>query len=183
VTIVSLYLMPFAGIAFTWFIVVLRMWISSRVVRPVDALLSNIQLVSGIVFLTLFFASGAALSMSAVAAELGDSPVIPVLAREFPQYGSSLFFVFAIRMGAMFVVTTTNIARTARILPPWFTIAGFLVGVVMLLSASFNRAMIVVFPIWVFVLCVLILRHARAVGPAEPDRQPVTALDKPVAEG
>lgn len=185
VTFVALYLVPFAGIAFLWFVVTLRMWISFRATRPVSVLFSNVQLVSGIVFLGLFFASAAALSVNAVGADLGETEVVPGLATEFPQFGSSLFFVFATRMGAMFVFTTTNIGRVSKILPNWFAATGLVVGLLMLLSASFNRALIVVFPAWVLVLCMLILLHARnvertvlarireqndsAAGPAAPD--------------
>jgi hypothetical protein len=161
VTVVALYLFPFAGIAFLWFIVSLRMWISFRVDRPVSMLFSNIQLCSGIVFLCLFFASAAALSVNAVGSDLGGGTIDPLMAAEFPEFGNSLFFVFAIRMGAMFVFTTTNIGRASKILPNWFAAVGLVVGLVMLLSASFNRGLILVFPVWVLVLCVLILMHAR----------------------
>lgn len=161
VSLVALYLMPFSGIAFLWFIVTLRMWIATRAERKVSVLLSNIQLVSGVIFLALSFCAAAALSVVAVASDLGDGTLAPVVALEFPQFGSSLFFVFAIRMGAMFVFTTTNIGRASKIMPTWFVLVGLAVGLVMLLSASFNRGLIVVFPAWVLVLCILILVHAR----------------------
>jgi hypothetical protein len=161
VNLVALYLLPFAGIAFIWFIVSVRMWISARATRPVDDLFSNVQLVSGIVFLALLFASAAAISIGAVAASgLEEGDTLDV-AREFPLFGGSLFFVFATRMGAMFVFTTTKICSGSRIVPKWFQWVGFTVGIVMLLTSSFNRAMIVVFPIWVLALCVLTQLHVR----------------------
>src|SRR4051794_26539947 len=51
--LVGLYVMPFAGMAFVWFIVSLRMWIAASIPHE-NVLLSNIQLVSGIVFIALF---------------------------------------------------------------------------------------------------------------------------------
>src|SRR5262245_61169636 len=42
VILAGLYVMPFAGIAFLWFIVALRLWISFSVARE-NVLLSNIQ--------------------------------------------------------------------------------------------------------------------------------------------
>jgi hypothetical protein len=169
VTLVALYLMPFSGIAFLWFIVSLRMWVSTRVDRRVNALFSNIQLVSGIVFLALFFCAAAALSVAAVANDISDSAIDPEIAREFPKFGGSLLFVFAARMGAMFVFSTTNIGRATTILPTWFVIVGILVGLIMLLSASFNRALILVFPVWVLVLCLIILLHARQAARASAE--------------
>ena len=56
--VAGLYLMPFAGIAFLWFVVALRMWIQAS--SREDALLSNVQLVSAIVFIGLFFAAAGA---------------------------------------------------------------------------------------------------------------------------
>ncbi|MGN6484275.1 MAG: hypothetical protein ACTHMX_07725 [Thermomicrobiales bacterium] len=161
VSAVSLYLLPFAGIAFLWFIVTVRMWISLRSIRPIDELFSNVQLLSGVIFLALLFSSAAALSIGAVASDVAGTEVDPLIAREFPLFGGSLFFVFATRMGAMFVFTTTRICASAAIVPRWFALIGVIVGVVMLLTSSFNRGMIVVFPLWVLLLCVLIQLHVR----------------------
>src|SRR5205085_6974707 len=49
VLVVGLYLIPFAAIAFIWFSIALRMWVGSHE-RPEHALFSNLQLVSGIIF-------------------------------------------------------------------------------------------------------------------------------------
>ncbi len=162
----GLYLMPFAGIAFLWFVVALRMWI--RNTSQEDVLLSNVQLVSAIVFIALFFASAAA--QSVLAASLGDPGVEidTAAARQFPQYGSALLLVFAMRMAAMFVFTTSSIARKHQIMPRWFIWSGFAVGLFLLLSASLSPFLILVFPIWVLVLSVLLLFRARSL-PKHPE--------------
>jgi hypothetical protein len=160
--LVGLYLMPFSGIAFIWFIVALRMWISSST-RRVNELLSNVQLVSGIIFTTLFFGTAAAISVIAASVEFSDSQIDPDLARQFPQFGASLFFVFGMRMAAMFVFTTTNIGRHAGILPRWFVIVGFVVGLFLLLSASFYVWFAIVFPAWVLVLSIILFDRARRI--------------------
>jgi hypothetical protein len=61
--LVGLYLMPFAGIAFVWFIVALRMWEEGSSHRR-SVLQSNLQLISGIVYVALFFVAAAASSAS-----------------------------------------------------------------------------------------------------------------------
>jgi hypothetical protein len=159
VILAGLYLMPFAGIAFIWFIVSLRMFISHSVERE-NALLSNIQLVSGIVFVALFFAAAAATSVLAASTQFSDAPIDPAEARGFPQLGNALLFVFGMRMGAMFVVTTSNIGRTSGVLPKWFVYMGFGVGLFMLLSASFQLWFVLVFPIWMLILGGLLLHRA-----------------------
>lgn len=130
---------------------------------PVDDLLSVVQLVSGVIYLALFFAAAASMSVNAVAIDLGGVDPDGEFDREFSLFGNALFFVFAIRMGAMFVTVTTTIGRRYGILPRWFVIIGYAVGLLMLLTASFSRALIVVFPLWTLVLCILILVHARSV--------------------
>jgi hypothetical protein len=154
--------MPFSGIAFIWFIVALRMWISGSVRRE-NVLLSNIQLVSGILFLAMYFAAAAAFSSMAAAVEFADTGVEPSFARQLPLYGSALIFVFAMRMAAMFIFTTSSIARSAGILPRWFTYAGYAVGLFLLLSATFSRALVLAFPLWVLLLCAFLWSRARRI--------------------
>jgi hypothetical protein len=163
-TLVALYLMPFAGIAFIWFIVALRMWVSGHVRRE-NVLLSNIQLVSGILFVAMFFVAAAAFAAMAASVEFANATTDPVVARQLPLYGSSLLFVFAMRMAAMFVFTTSSIGRSAGVLPGWFTLSGYAVGLFLLLSATFSRLLVVVFPVWMLVLCVLLLLRARRIPP------------------
>ena len=159
---VGLYLMPFAGIAFLWFIVALRMWAAASVRRQ-SVLQSNLQLVSGVVFVALFFVGAAASSVLAVSVQYADGPIDPVVARQFPIFGGSLILFFAMRMAAMFTFTTSAIGRTARILPRWFAISGYVVGAFLLLSTAFEPLLVLVFPAWVFGLCVILLRTARSI--------------------
>jgi hypothetical protein len=158
----GLYLMPFAGIAFLWFVVALRMWISGSARRE-HVVLSNVQLVSGILFIALFFGAAAATASTAASVEFSSGGVDPVVARQLPQYGNALLFVFAMRMAAMFVFTTSNIGRNAGILPRWFVLAGFAVGLFLLLSATFSALLVLVFPVWVFVLSGFLLLQARRI--------------------
>jgi hypothetical protein len=160
--LVGLYLMPFAGIAFIWFIVALRMWISGSSRRE-DILLSNVQLVSGILFVALFFAGAAATGASAASAEFSSAAVDTGMARQLPALSNALFFVFAMRMAAMFVFTTSNIGRSTGVLPGWFVLVGFVVGLFMLLSATFSPLLVLVFPLWILALSIFLLLRARRI--------------------
>jgi hypothetical protein len=156
----GLYLMPFAGIAFLWFAVALRMWISGTG-SPEVVLLSNIQLVSAIVCIALFFAGAAAHSVVALSIAPGSTDIDVTLIRQFPRFGGALLLVFAMRMAAMFVFATTGIARKHGILPRWLIWLGFVVGLFLLLSASLNRLLVVVFPVWVLLLSAILPAKAR----------------------
>jgi hypothetical protein len=161
-TAIGLYILPFAGIAFLWFIVALRMWAAASV-RRLNNLQSNIQLISGIVFVTLIFVGAAASSVLAVSAHYADGPIDPVTARQFPIFGQTIIVFFAMRMAAMFVFTTSALARSSGIFPRWFTTVGFVVGLFLLISTAFTPLLILVFPGWVFVASVILLRKAREI--------------------
>jgi hypothetical protein len=162
VVVAGLYIIPFAGIAFIWFFVTLRMWISASAPR-VNVLLSNVQLVSGIIYTTLVLAAGGAMSVMAVTIEWSDKPVDPLLARQFPQFGASLLLVFAMRMAAMFVLTTTNLGRASGILPRWFVVVGVLIAVILLLTASLNSWLVLAFPAWILLFCAILIDRARKI--------------------
>ena len=81
----------------------------------------------------------------------------------FPVFGQTVILFFAMRMAAMFVFTTSAIGRSAGILPRWFALAGFGVGAFLLLTASFVPQIMLVFPTWVLVLCLILLRRARSI--------------------
>ena len=164
VVIAGLYLIPFAGIAFIWFFVALRTWLSASAPR-LNVVLSNVQLVSGIIYTTLILAAGGAMSVMAVTVELSDNAVDPMLARQFPQYGVSLFLVFAMRMAAMFVLTTTNLGRLSGILPKWFVVMGFAMAIGLLFTASFSSWLVFVFPAWILVFSAVLGDRARKISP------------------
>jgi len=94
---------------------------------------------------------------------LADSAAVdPATARQFTQLGWALVLVFAMRMAAIFVFTTTALGRRHRFLPRWFILVGHAVGAFLLLSASFAPFLILVFPAWLLILGVLILVRARS---------------------
>jgi hypothetical protein len=124
--------------------------------------------------------------------EFSNAPVDPAVARQLPLYGNALLLVFAMRMAAVFVLTTSNIgrtripdptapARTRTLLPRWFTLVGYAVGLALLLSATFSRALVLVFPVWVTVLCVLLITRALRI-PAGAEL-PATATRPAPASG
>jgi hypothetical protein len=164
--VAGLYLMPFAAIAFMWFIIALRMWIrrSSPALR--DELYATGQLVSGIIFLALFFTGAAAISVLAVSTEIADVTVDPDVARQFTELGWALIVVFSMRMGAVFIITTSVLGRRHEFLPTWFIGAGYLVGIVLLLSANVSSLLVLVMPLWLLVLGGILMVRSSSLGPA-----------------
>jgi hypothetical protein len=164
VVIVGMYLMPFAGIAFIWFIVAMRMWVQSAT-RRVSVLMSNVQLVSGILYVGLLFVAAAAQSVLAFSIDFGDGSADDVEAHQFPVFSASLTLVFALRMAAMFVITTSTIGRASGVLPRWFIYGGYVVGIFLLLTATLQSWFALVFPAWLLGLSVILWTRARQVSP------------------
>ena len=155
--LVGLYVMPFAGISFLWFATALRGWLRSGA-RHASELLWGLHLASGLLYVALFFVGAAAHSVVAVSVEHASAPLDPMLARQFPQFGSALLGVFGMRMAAMFVFTTSRLGRLAGVVPGWFATVGVGVGLVLLFSITLSRVLVLVFPLWLLVLCALLLR-------------------------
>jgi hypothetical protein len=166
----GLYLIPFSAVAFLWFIAALRHW-AELSGRPIDHLLSTVQSFSGVGFITLVFAAAGATTVIASSIDAGNTTIDPVLAKQFPYYGRVLLMVFGLRMAAIFVMSTANIGHRARIYPLWFAIASYLVAALLFLTASLNRVLVVVFPLWIVVLSGLIwMRAKRETDAAPPER-------------
>lgn len=167
IVIAGLYVLPFAAVAFIWFIAALRQWVAHSTRRG-SQMIGTVQLVSGIAFITLALASAASTTMPAALAQLTDEKVDPSLARDFPLYGNVLLLIFGVRMAAIFVMTTTNISSKSGLMPRWFAIASIIVALFLLLSATLSVWLAALFPLWVLALGVLIIVQAYRTGPDSP---------------
>jgi hypothetical protein len=160
----ALDLVPFAGIAFLWFVGVLR----SRLGELEDQLFASVFLGSGLLFVASLF--GAA----AVTAALVESVAAGNLAGETYYFGrrisDALFNLFAVKMAAVFMFSTCTIGLRTGILPRWVAHIGYVSAAVLLLVIANWRWITLVFPIWMLLVSTQILvaefrsRHARPAG-------------------
>lgn len=155
----GIYLIPFAGIAFVWFTVALRMWLETSINR-LAPLYANVLLVCGIIYVCLLFAAGASFSVLGLTSQYGLADTSINYFRQFPHYGNTLLLVFAMRMAAMTVFTMSNLGRTRGILPRWFSYIGFLIGVVLLFTASLSPLVVLLFPVWILGFSLILLEKA-----------------------
>jgi hypothetical protein len=164
VLLVGLYLMPFAGIAFVWFIVALRMWEEGSSRRR-SVLQSNLQLVAGILYVGLFFVASAASSVLAASVEFSDGDIDPVAARQFPVFGSNDGLRLRVPDGRDVRLHHIGDRAEGRHPATLVRLERLRGGAFLLLSASFERWFVLVFPLWLIVLSVLLLRSARKIDP------------------
>jgi hypothetical protein len=148
---VALNLVPFAGIAFLWFIGVLRDRIGDRE----DRFFATVFLGSGLLFVAMLFVA-AAVAGATIAAAGSRLPGADVLVLSRNVTGS-LLNVYAMRMAAVFTLTTVNIARRTRIVSPWLIYAGLACAVVLLVGIGISPWVELVFPVWILALSLEIL--------------------------
>lgn len=157
----SLQLVPFAGIAFLWFIGVVR----DQLGDVEDRLFSTVFLGSGLLFLAMLFA-GAAASTSVLELATRPSPDVEVWAygRDSTQ---TLVSVYAMRMAAVFTLSVSTVGLRTRAVPRWVAYLGYGVALVLLVAAGEHRWSQLIFPAWVLVLSVVILLTPPRTAPAD----------------
>ena len=150
----ALNLVPFAGIAFLWFIGVLR----DRLGEREDRFFATIFLGSGLLFLAMLFASaavaGATLRMGGAGPGMRIDSVLYTFGRTVTY---ELMNVYALRMAAVFMISTCMLSLRTGIVPRWMAYVGMLLALFLLFSlGSFDWAPLV-FPLWVLLISVHLL--------------------------
>ena len=164
---IALNLIPFAGIAFLWFVGVVR----DRVGEREDRFFATVFLGSGLLFVGMLFV-GAAVAGGLIAGQTQPgAPVGGILALG-RHITALLLNVYAMRMAAVFTLTTVTIARHTRIVARWLSIAGLAIALVLLVGAGTVAWVELLFPAWILALSVDILvsrpRPSPGGNPARP---------------
>ena len=154
----ALNLLPFAGIAFLWFIGVIR----DRIGEGEDRLFATVFLGSGLLFVAMLFVSGAIAGGMIATASGSDFASETSDLLEFGRRSTlELVAVYAMRMAAVFTMSTTTLAMRLGVVPRWLAIYGYITAVVLLLASGTFPWLELTFPAWVFVLSVHMLLVTR----------------------
>jgi magnesium-transporting ATPase (P-type) len=150
----ALSLLPFAGIAFLWFIGVVR----DRIGQMEDRFFSTVLFGSGLLFLSMIFIAAA--MAAGVVATYARNPEqmlgsgIYSFAREVVYRASS---VYAIRMSAVFMISLGTIWLRIGTVPRWLNILTIGSALVLLFSANYSLWLVLLFPTWVLIVSIYIL--------------------------
>ncbi len=158
VVIGGLYLAPFAGIMFLWFVAVIR----DQLGELEDRFFATVFFGSGLVFVALLFAAAAVASAATVGVRYLDQP--PPSAETMGLLRAisyTLLFAFATRAAAVFLFATATIGLKSSVFPRWLAVTGYVLGAVLLLVVSFWDWSILVLPAWVAAASLFILRRER----------------------
>lgn len=153
---VALYLIPFAGLAFLWFIGVVR----DRIGMLEDRLFSTVFLGTGLLFVAMLFVSAAV--AGALLASEGGKEASNVSDDVWGLGRHTIYLVltvFAMRMAGAFTIVTTTIVTRLRIVPRWLAVFGWIIAVALLLIVESLAWGVLLFPLWVLVFSVHLLVH------------------------
>ena len=148
---IGLHLIPFAGIAFLWFIGVLR----DRIGEREDRFFATVFLGSGVLFVGLLFVA-AAIPGGLIADVSPGAPGAGTLA---VARNISLILLndYALRMASVFVLTTVTIARRTKIVPRWLILTGLATALITLVGADITEWLELLFPAWILALSIDII--------------------------
>jgi hypothetical protein len=151
----SLNLMPFAGIAFLWFIAVMR----DRVGELEDRFFATVFLGSGLLFIAMIF--HAAAIAGGIINVLSDGSSENLIQSGVYAAGraeiSQIMHIYAMKMAGVFMITTSTISLHTRVVPRWIALLGYALALILLLSVGTVECVPLVFPLWVLLISGYIL--------------------------
>jgi hypothetical protein len=150
----ALNLLPFAGVAFLWFIGVVR----DRLGEYEDRLFATVFFGSGLLFLAMLFASAATAGGVITAYQNMPQQVIDT---GLYGYGRAttyeLMNTYAIKMAGVFMLSSCTLFRRLKLAPRWIVLLGYALALLLLLSIGFVSWISLVFPLWTLLISVYIL--------------------------
>lgn len=157
----GLYVVPFAAIAFIWFMAALRdRYVSAG--GGENILLSTVHLMSGALFVAALFLIGAVEVAMAWMVDTENSMVVDVAAaRAMLALGTAMAQMVALRAGAVFIAVSTTRAMRSGLFPRWYAIASLVIALSLLLASTRVTGIALLVPLWVAGSSVLILVRRR----------------------
>jgi hypothetical protein len=151
---VALNLIPFSGIAFLWFVGVLRDRLGARE----DRLFATVFLGSGLLFVGMIFVSASA--VGAIVFNFADTlPAaehVPAI-RLVRFFAYNLASIYALKMAAVFTMTASTLILRTRFTARWVAFAGYASAAVLLIASQTLYWTIFLFPLWILIVSVTIL--------------------------
>ena len=156
--LLALNIVPYAGIAFLWFIGVIR----DRLGSLEDRFFATVFLGSGLLFLALTFA-GAALA-GGLLSSVGQEPGAVVQSGVFLYGREAVFYlinIYAVRMAGVFMISLGTIWLQTGLMHRGWSFASYGLAVVLLVSINFSLWVSLIFPGWVLAISAFYLLRFR----------------------
>jgi hypothetical protein len=168
----AMSLMPFAGIAFLWFIGVVR----DRLGELEDRFFSTVALGSGLLFVAMVFVS-MAIAGGLLATARADLALDAE--RGVTAFGRAVMIqisnVYALRMASVFMLSLGTVWLRTGSMPRWLVAMTYLPALAMLVIVDLSMWVTLIFPVWVLAVSVYVLvvrGDAGADGGTAPSSDP-----------
>jgi hypothetical protein len=154
VVALGLNLVPFAGIAFLWFIGVLR----DRLGEREDRFFATVFFGSGILFLGMLFAAAAMVGAILITFSMQPKELVNSATFHFVRATAyTIMHIYMIKMAAVFMITASTLAIYIRFVSLWMALLGYLLALLLLFGSYYIRWSFFLFPLWVFLMSIHIL--------------------------
>ncbi|MGB8771857.1 MAG: hypothetical protein WCC92_19745 [Candidatus Korobacteraceae bacterium] len=150
----ALNLLSFAGIAFLWFIAVVR----DRLGEFEDRFFATVILGSGLLYIAMTFvaatvAGGIIRVLSTGSENLAESGAYALGRVEI----NHAMLIYAAKMAGVFMMSTSTISLKTQIVPRWMALLGYALALMLLLSVGTIEWIPLIFPLWVLLISLYIL--------------------------
>ena len=150
----ALNLLPFAGIAFLWFIGVLR----DRLGEREDRFFATVFLGSGLLFLAMLFMSAAMVGGLIIAYTADPTRIVgSTTFASARAIAYEIMNIYAIKMAGAFMIATSTLALRTRLFARWIAFLGYIFALLLLFSSRHIEGILLVFPLWVLLISLYIL--------------------------
>ena len=151
----ALNLIPIAGVAFLWFIGVLR----DRLGQQEDRFFATVYFGSALLFLAMLFAAAAVTgAITLIASTSGPNDLINSTTFRFARAAAYIIMnVYAIKMAAVFMFSTSTVVVYTGIVPRWIAYIGYFLALAVLLGSYYFSWSFAVLPVWVLLISIYIL--------------------------
>jgi hypothetical protein len=160
---ISLWLVSLAGVAFLWFIGVVR----DRLGAFEDQFFATVVQGSGLLFLAMTFSAFAfAAGMFDALPFSGDQITAPDVYAVGRAVMSQMFNMYALKMAAVFMFSLTTLWVRTGMMPRWLCYISYAVALLMLFSLSLTLWMELWFPAWVLAVSTYFLISSYSQTPS-----------------
>ncbi|MBE9227985.1 hypothetical protein IQ264_21415 [Phormidium sp. LEGE 05292] len=155
--LLALNLVPFAGIAFLWFMGVVRDHLGNKE----DQFFATVFFGSGLLFLAMLFIAtaltGTIIFLSGIQPEHLIASGIYGLGWTFAH---SLMYTYAIKMAGVFMISSSSLFIRTGAIPRWMALLGYLLAAIMIFRIKqIDRVgwVFLFFPLWILLVSIYIL--------------------------
>jgi hypothetical protein len=150
----ALTLVPFSGVAFLWFLGVLR----DRLGNLEDRLFATVFLGSGLLFLATLYAAAAIIGAIIIADRATLQGLVNTATFAFARaLAYDLLNDYAIRSGGVFMIVTSTLAIRTGFVARWIALVGYALALLLLIGYRLFDWNFAIFPLWVLLVSTYIL--------------------------